>query len=915
MKKVILSILAMLLPMLASAASTTFLVNDILYEMSNKSGEVSVSKSSFELAGEVVIPETVEYEGETYSVTSIDNNAFENRTGLTSITLPSSVRIIWANAFRGCTNLSTVNLAYGLKTIETGAFRDCTALTSIIIPKRMRSISKEAFAGCTGLTSIYSEEYTPFPIGDAFSPETYSNATLSVPYYTKRLYQTMKGWDQFSKIDERDAIKSATIHVAVAGTLHDYISDDEKYNIEELSLSGELNGADFCLLREMTGNDTDGYETEGRLRVLDLSQTKLVASDVKFMESTYCVWDYRVSASTGISNKTINDPSEFPGYSFCGCISLISITFPKDITAIGDYAFEGCGILAEINVPDGVSAIGTRAFGFFSDFYPTPYWMEVHPDGLMYTGKVLYAYKGEMAPNTTIVLEEGTTGIAGSAFTYNSSHKGDNMTPSSVIIPRSMTSIGIEAFSHCTGLTSITIPDNVKSIGSRAFSGCSGLTSITIPYSVIEIGIGICNDCSALTSIVVESENPNYDSRENCNAIIETNSNTLIASCMNTIIPESVTIIGESAFNSCRGLTSIYIPNDVTSVDKYAFRFCNELTSVAIGNKLSSIGAFAFANCTQLTDITCRSTTIPETSSDAFNYSNVENATLHVPASALKAYQETSPWSSFGSIVALDEEDMIKVNPTSANECEVVRMEGYSGDVVIPESIIVDGKEYTVTAIGEKAFFSSDVTSVTIPNTVTTIGDNAFNGARSLTSINIPNSVTSIGRKAFYRCKEMTTATLGNSVTTIGDWAFSECSSLTSIEIPSTVTSIGNATFSETDLTTVISLIENPFEIGGKTSYKAGGNEYYGAFSKKTFNNATLYVPKGTIDKYKATGGWKDFVNIKEGTGGTDGLCPIVSVKENAGVYSLKGNKLKNPQQGINIIKMEDGTTKKMYVK
>ena len=201
----------------------------------------------------------------------------------------------------------------------------------------------------------------------------------------------------------------------------------------------------------------------------------------------------------------------------------------------------------------------------------------------------------------------------------------------------------------------------------------------------------------------------------------------------------------------------------------------------------------------------------------------------------------------------------------------------------------------SVTSIGSEAFFvCKGLTSITIPNSVTSIGSEAFSNCSGLTSITIPNSVTSIGEGAFYYCSGLTSITIGNSVTSIGMGAFYNCSGLTSITIPNSVKSIGDSAFDGVDLTTVVSLIENPFVIEGKSSSSR-------AFSVNTFYNATLYVPVGTIDKYKATNGWKDFVYIVEGT--PTGIKVIENTqKKKATVYDLNGVRLSEPKKGINII-------------
>ena len=403
----------------------------------------------------------------------------------------------------------------------------------------------------------------------------------------------------------------------------------------------------------------------------------------------------------------------------------------------------------------------------------------------------------------------------GSSYdSYSGEYQGNVVIPEEVTFMNrtlKVTSIGEGAFRGCSGLTSITIPNSVTSIEWYAFWGCSSLTSITIPNSVTSIGGSAFYNCSGLTSITIPNSVTGIGYMEfyGCSGLTS------------VTIPNSVTSIGKGAFYGCSGLTSITIPNSVTSIGDCAFMSCKGLTSINIPNSVTSIGDCAFSGCSRLTSIT------------------IPNSVTSIGSRAFEGC------SSLTSVT-------IPNSVTSIGGGAFYYCSGLTS-VTIGNS---------VTSIGYSAFEGcSKLTSVTIPNSVTSIGDYAFSGCSRLTSVTIPNSVKSIGESAFYYCSGLTSVTIGNSVTSIGSRAFCRCSGLTSINIPNSVTSIGGWAFSGVDLTTVVSLIENPFVIEGKSSSSR-------AFSVNTFDNATLYVPKGTIGKYKTTGGWKDFVFVEEETGG-----------------------------------------------
>ena len=224
----------------------------------------------------------------------------------------------------------------------------------------------------------------------------------------------------------------------------------------------------------------------------------------------------------------------------------------------------------------------------------------------------------------------------------------------SVAIGDNVTSIGTSAFTYCSGLTSIEIPNSVTSIRPFAFAACTGLTSVTIPNSVTSIGSAVFNQCTGLTTIVVANENPSYDSRNNCNAIINTSTNMLVAGCKNTIIPYGVSSIGDYAFSSCSGLTSIEIPSSVVNIGECAFEGCSGLTSVTIPNSVTSIGLRAFAVCSGLTSVTNYATTPQTINEGVFSNVNVSECTLYVPKESAAAYAAADVWKDFEHIEGMD---------------------------------------------------------------------------------------------------------------------------------------------------------------------------------------------------------------------------------------------------------------------
>ena len=376
----------------------------------------------------------------------------------------------------------------------------------------------------------------------------------------------------------------------------------EKYSLSDYIDNGETAVFEISMV---VNNLTTNISSASLTPVLTLKSSLPPTLDALTFTASSDGNSYSVKASNSASGEVII-PSTYEGKSvtsiadsgFQGNHEIEHVVIPNSVTSIGDFAFYGCSSLKSITIPDSITSIGDFAFRSCS--------------GL-----------------TSITIPNSVTSIGGSAFSFCSGL-------TSITIPDSVTSIEGSTFHSCSGLTSIKvasgntkydsrdncnaiiesssnkliagckttiIPNTIRRIGQFAFLGCSGLTSITIPNGVTSIEMRAFESCSGLTSIKVASGNTKYDSRDNCNAIIESSSNKLIAGCKTTIIPNTVTSIGNYAFMSCSELTSITIPDSVTSIGECAFYECSGLTSITIGNSVTSIGSKAFTSCNKLTKI------------------------------------------------------------------------------------------------------------------------------------------------------------------------------------------------------------------------------------------------------------------------------------------------------------------------
>ncbi len=470
---------------------------------------------------------------------------------------------------------------------------------------------------------------------------------------------------------------------------------------------------------------------------------------------------------------------------FQRCEIINNVTIHSDVKFIGENAFSSCKKLANITIPRNVIHIGDGAFLYS----PNVRRIIVDANNPNYDSRDNCNAIIETRSNTLMVgclnttIPNGVVDIGKHAFSFDANILNITIPPSmthipdgafyfcncltSVIIQNGVKTIGREAFEGCLYMTNVIIPDSVTTIGEQAFKGCDKLQSITIPRSVTSIGRGVfsgirmnvtdgaCYGYNNLERIIVDIDNPKYDSRDNCNAIIETHSNTLVAGCQNTVIPNGITGIDAWAFDGCVKLTNIVIPGSVTSIPNCAFDFCEGLTTVTLLNGIVNIGEMAFYGCNKLSSIVFPDsiTSIGERAfagCDKLQSITIPHSVSYIGKEAFAGVDSTKKWQGYFDgrnnieSIIVDERNAFY---DSRNDSNAI-IETLSNILIAgcKNTIIPKG----VKTIGKSAFaFCEEMTEIGIPDGVTEIMDYAFYGCKSLRKVILPNSIEKIGEEVF----------------------------------------------------------------------------------------------------------------------------------------------------------------------
>ncbi|OFY25324.1 MAG: hypothetical protein A2X02_09965 [Bacteroidetes bacterium GWF2_29_10] len=799
-----------------------FKVDGIMYNITSsvEPYTVAVVAKTPIYTGDIIIPSSVMYEGISFSVVAVGNDAFKECEYLTSVVLPNTITTIGDNAFWLCTELASVLIPNSVQYIGNSAFERCYLLGAVTIPNSVTHIGVYAFQNCfnvksltinssntyieygafdkcSGLQYITCFGVNPPPLGNYVF---YNNVPKNIPLYV--LAESIDAYNEANQWNEFNVTKF--IYFEVDGIAYKITSDSVPYTVEVKNKNPYYTGSltipesvtFMGITYSVTAIGNNAFDYCGNLVSVSIPNTVKSMGDYCFR---YCRSLSGISIPNSVTNIGISAFDQCSGLNsvilpnslksisqnaFFYCSNLTSITLPDSLTTIGASAFRGCEKLSSVIILDLVTTIGNNAFydclaltsiicnkatpptiGTYV-FYNIPKSIPIYvPAGS------LNAYKGLDQWKDFTNYKCPTFEVDGIAYNITSSNK-----PYAVeVIAKNPVYAG-----------NINIPTQVilnldtfivKQVGNNAFNKCYDLTAVTIPNTVTSIGQQAFYYCVGLSSLT---------------------------------IPNSVTVIGDSAFANCFGASSILMSNSVTTIKSYAFFNCFGFTSFTIPSTVTSIEDNAFKYCSGLTDLFCNAINPPALGANVFS-EVTKTIPLTVPPGRANAYKAVEQWKDFTNIIYPPFEiDGIVYNITSDTMPYTVQVvaktPAYKGDIIIPSSVTLNGVIYSVTKIG----------------------DAAFANCNELTSVSIPNSVNTIGQQAFYFCTGLTSITIPDSVSAIEDEAFGFCYSLQSI----------------------ICNVSTPIVLG------------VNVFSNVP-KSIPLFVPAGSLSAYKEADQWKDFTNIK----------------------------------------------------
>jgi hypothetical protein len=703
------------------------------------------------------------------------NNGAITITGYTgpggAVTIPATmdglpVTAIGDYAFQSCTSLTKVTIPGGVTSLGDNAFQSCTSLSYVTIPASVTSIGDGAFNYCPSLTNFTISSSVTNVGNDAFG-YCYSLPAINVDSQNS-FYSSVNGV-LFDKNQD-------TLLQCPAGLTGNYTIPGSVANIADEAFAGCYLLTNIIIPGSVVSIGSDAFYYCNSLTNLMISGSVTNIGDGAF---GYC------SSLTAI---TVDPQNSFYS-SINGALCDISqttllqcpgglagnYTVPVGVTTLGDMAFQGCFSLTNVTLSSTVTNIEDGAFGYDS---PNLTAISVDPQNSFFSSTNGVLFDKNQA--TLILCPFGLTG--------------------SYTVPNGVTAIGVYAFESCVSLTNIIIPNSVTNLGDWAFFACTNLTYLTIPDGVTTIGNGVFQDCTSLTSVTIPGS-------------VTSMGWILFAFCpnlTNVVVANGVTTIGDASFESATSLMSVTIPGSVTSIEDGAFYGCASLSNITIPNSVTNIGASAFSDCAGLMSVYYVGNSPPAYFYNWTSFSGDTNGiAYYLPG--------TTGWgTNYDGLPTMLWNPQIESSVTTNNGVISFTVTGYSGtDAALTIPAIINN--LPVTGIGDGAFQNSSLTDVIIPNSVTSIGNDAFAGCTNLAGMIIPGGVTNLGVSAFAGCASLTSVTIPGSVASVEDYAFAECGSLTNVILSNGLTRLGDGVFENCAGLTAITIPNSVTHLGGLT--------------------------------------------------------------------------------------------------
>ncbi len=782
-------------------------------------------------------------------MTEIGNYSFWGCSSLAELTIPQSITRIGEHAFAGCTSLTSVVIPEGVTQIGWEAFLNCTSLAEVTIPASVTDIGYNVFDGCTGLSRIYNNSALAWRLADfsdcalmlinADGSKQYRNSNNQTCIETPEGFVFTDGYWGYSLIAYVGAETTITLPAdhngqpysceLISATAETVIlpadattsfSFQNCSRLQSISVPEGVTGisAVNCpALQTLSLPDSLEYlylsdcpalqalsvpakitdlsiyhcnslqslalsEELRYLRIEDLPalQTLSLPRSIQSLYVTECPSLQAFAIPEGLSALSISGNMGFTDFtlpetvadaSFQGWTNLETVTLPESMTKIPSHFFSQCENLRQVTLPAGITSIGYYAFQNCKNL-------------------------------ESILLPEGLTTINSNAFYGCASLK-------SITIPEGVTELESNVFTHCAALEQVSLPGTLTAIGERAFQYCDSLAELHLPAGVTEFGFLALAAHNGL-AVYVEDVSQWYTggSAPHFTAPYIYAGGQLVTEL---VLPEGLTAIDAMAFYGCTGLTDILLPQSLQTIGRDAFYGCAGLTEITLPSNLTEIGNNAFRGCGNLLTV-YNNSTLPVMPYNSDYGEVAANACIVVDAAGNKQYRPPCGSGIYPYEVDADGfvfgkspdgyllqgyvgiEDTMTLPLTYQGQPYTIALNdltsyglGYLKHIIIPEGF---------TEIPEEAFvYCAELLSVQLPQSLQTIGANAFQNCQYLENVHIPDGVTTISPGAFGNCYRLANIQLPNSVTTIGEYAFYECTTLESIHIPAGVTALGAYAF------------------------------------------------------------------------------------------------------------------------